>query len=199
MPFKSMLYTASFFLFVLVFSQCNNDPKTITASSFGGYDSQVKWGEHLISVGGCGDCHTPKKLTPQGPVDDSSLMLSGHPAQFPLPDIDRTILESRKMFASQTLSFWIGPWGVSFAANLTPDSTGILAWTEDQFITSLRDGYSKGIKSNRRLLPPMPLQTTKHYTDDELRAMFAYLKTIKPVKNAVPQPLPPVTPPPATK
>lgn len=191
MPFKSMLYTASFFVFVLVFSQCNNEQKTTAAVSFGGYESQVKWGEHLMTVGGCGDCHTPKKLTPQGPVDDSSLMLSGHPAQFPLPDIDRSILESRNMFASQTLTFWMGPWGVSFAANLTPDSTGTLSWTEEQFITALREGYSKGIKGNRKLLPPMPVEATRHFTDDELKAMFAYIKTIKPVKNTVPQPLPP--------
>lgn len=199
MPFKSMLYTASFFLFVLVFSQCNNDPITITAASFGGYESQVKWGEHLMTVGGCGDCHTPKKLTPQGPVDDSSLMLSGHPAQFPLPDIDRSLLESRNMFASQTLSFWMGPWGVSFAANLTPDSTGTLAWTEEQFITALREGYSKGIKTNRKLLPPMPVEATKHYNDEELKAMFAFLRTVKPIKNVVPQALPPTAMPPAAR
>jgi hypothetical protein len=93
----------------------------------------------------------------------------------------------------------MGPWGVSYAANLTPDSTGILAWTEEQFITALRDGFSKGIKGNRMLLPPMPLQATKHFKDEELKAMFAYLKTIKSIKNIVPQPLPPVLPPPQTQ
>lgn len=199
MPFKSMVYTASFFLLALVFSHCNNDQKTTATNTYGGYESQAKWGEHLITVGGCGDCHTPKKLTPQGPVDDSSLMLSGHPAQFPLPDIDRNLLESRNMFASQTLTFWMGPWGVSFAANLTPDSTGTLSWTEEQFKTALHEGYSKGIKTNRKLLPPMPVEATKHFTDKELKAMFAYLRTVKPIKNVVPQPWPPTGAPPAVR
>ena len=186
---------------IVLFTNCNNEKTTAAAadSSYGGYESQVKWGEHLITVGGCGDCHTPKKMGPMGSEDDSTQMLSGHPAQMPLPDFDRSALESKGMFASQTLTFWMGPWGVSYAANLTPDSTGILAWTEEQFITALRDGFSKGIKGNRMLLPPMPVQATKHFKDEELKAMFAYLKTIKSIKNIVPQPLPPVLPPPQTQ
>ena len=48
---------------------------------YGGYDSQVKWGEHLVAINGCGHCHTPKKMTPMGQEDDSSLLLSGHPAK----------------------------------------------------------------------------------------------------------------------
>jgi len=51
--------------------------------SYGGYETQVKWGEHLVAIGGCNDCHTPKKMTAMGPVDDSTLMLSGHPEQLP--------------------------------------------------------------------------------------------------------------------
>ena len=52
--------------------------------------------------------HT-QKMGLMGPEDDSTLMLSGHPAQMPLPDIDRGILESKGMAATQTLTFWIGP------------------------------------------------------------------------------------------
>lgn len=196
MQSKTLLLAGAFIASMFLFSQCNEQATTTTAVTNGGYESQVKWGEHLLRTGGCGDCHTPKKMTAMGPVDDSTLMLSGHPSQYPLPDIDRTILESRGMFASQTLTFWMGPWGVSFAANLTPDSTGTLMWAEEQFITALREGYSKGIKNNRRLLPPMPVVATKNFTDDELKAMFAYIKTIKPIKNVVPQPLPPAAPPP---
>jgi hypothetical protein len=196
MQSKTLLYAGAFIASMFLFSHCNQQSSTVTAVTHGGYESQLKWGEHLISVGGCGDCHTPKKLGAMGPEDDSTLILSGHPSQMPLPDIDRTMLESKRMVASQTLTFWIGPWGVSYAGNLTPDSTGIGAWTEEQFINALKLGYSKGIKGNRMLLLPMPVQTTNHYTDDELKAMFAYLKTIKPVRNVVPQPLPPVSPPP---
>jgi mono/diheme cytochrome c family protein len=193
---KKLMLIAAVTACAVLLSKCNNEKTTTAAPSNGGYESQVKWGEHLITVGGCGDCHTPKKIGPMGPEDDSTLMLSGHPAQMPLPDFDRSLLESKGMFASQTLTFWMGPWGVSFAANLTPDSTGILAWTEEQFTNALKHGFSKGIKGNRMLLPPMPVQVTKHLKEEEIKAMFAYLKTVKPVKNAVPQPLPPVLPPP---
>lgn len=196
MRLKKLMLAAAITTCILLFTKCNNEKTTAAALSYGGYENQVKWGEHLITVGGCGDCHTPKKMGPMGPEDDSTLMLSGHPAQFPLPDIDRKMLESKGMAATQTLNFWIGPWGVSFAANLTPDSTGTLLWTEEQFTNALKHGYSKGIKGNRMLLPPMPIQVTKHFKEEEIKAMFAYLKTIKPVKNVVPQPLPPVLPPP---
>ena len=200
MAMRSFLYVTFFFILISVFTQCSNEqPSTGTAASasFGGYENQLQWGEHLLKVGGCGDCHTPKKMSAMGPVHDSSLLLSGHPAAMPLPDVDRKDMEAKGIGATQTLTFWIGPWGVSYAANLTPDSTGLLAWTEDQFIRALHEGSAKGIKGNRYLLPPMPIESTKHYTTDELKAMFAFLKTIKPIRNVVPQPLPPVTPPPA--
>lgn len=186
MQLKKLVLALSITSCVVLFSQCKNE-KTTSISAYGGYESQVKWGEHLITVGGCGDCHTPKKMGPMGPEDDSTLMLSGHPSQMALPEIDRGELESKGMVATQTLTFWIGPWGVSFAANLTPDSTGTLAWTEEQFMNALKLGLSKGIKGNRMLLPPMPTQVTKHLRDDEIKAMFAYLKTIKPIKNVVPK------------
>ena len=48
------------------------------ANQYGGFKSQVAWGGHLVQIIGCNDCHTPKKMTPQGPVPDMSLMLSGH-------------------------------------------------------------------------------------------------------------------------
>lgn len=197
MQSKTLLLAGAFIASMVLFSHCNDQPVSAASSvTNGGYESEVKWGEHLIRTGGCGDCHTPKKMTEMGPVDDSSLMLSGHPSQYPLPDIDRTLLESKGMFASQTLTFWMGPWGVSFAANLTPDSTGTLSWTEEQFMTALREGYSKGIKNNRRLLPPMPVEATRNFTDEEIKAMFAYIRTISPIKNIVPQPLPPASAPP---
>ena len=190
-----LLTTGSIFLLTCC-SETTSRQQVPFSQQHGGYATQVEWGHHLIETGGCGDCHTPKKITAAGPVHDSSLLLSGHPSDFPLPELDRSSLESRGIAATQTLTFWIGPWGVSYAANLTPDSTGLLAWSEEQFITSLREGVAKGIKGNRPVLPPMPVNVTKKYTTEELKAMFAYLKTIKPVKNIVPQPMPPVMPPP---
>lgn len=183
----------------LLFTRCNNkeqeaakETAAATTVAYNGYASQVDWGHHLISVGGCGDCHTPKKMGPMGPEDDSTLLLSGHPAQQPLPDVNRAEMQAKGNAVTQTLTGWIGPWGTSCSANLTPDSTGIGGWKEEQFIYAIRNGVTKGIAGSRPMLPPMPWQSMKNYTDDELKAMFAYLKTIKPIKNVVPAPEPPV-------
>lgn len=163
------------------------------ANQYGGYESQAKWGEHLVSIGGCSDCHTPKKMTNQGPVDDSSLYLSGHPAGLALFDIDRKDIEKKGLAVTGDLTAWAGPWGVSFAANLTPDSTGLGAWKEEQFLYAIKNGKFKGLPDSRPLLPPMPWPSISTMTDDELKATFAYLKTIKPVNNIVPSAMPPMS------
>jgi hypothetical protein len=85
----------------------------------------------------------------------------------------------------------VGPWGTSFAANLTPDDTGIGNWTEAQFVKCIREGKSKGLDGSRMLLPPMPWPGIAKMTDADLSAVFAYLQSIPPVKNAVPNPMPP--------
>jgi hypothetical protein len=88
---------------------------------------------------------------------------------------------------------WAGPWGVSFAANLTPDEvTGIGAWTPEVFIKAMRTGKHMG--SGRPILPPMPWPGIGKMSDDDLRAIFAYLHTLKPVNNQVPLPVAPPTP-----
>ena len=189
---------------IIIFSRCNDaggkadaaatEPKDSTAvPAYGGFGSQVAWGSHLVSIGGCNDCHTPKKMTAMGPVNDSSLLLSGHPAGMPLPVVDRKDMESKGIFLTQTLTYWIGPWGISYAPNITSDSTGIGAWSEDQFINCIRKGKWKGLNDARPLLPPMPWQGISIMTDDELKALFAYLKSTPPVRNVVPAPQPPVT------
>ena len=157
------------------------------------FGSKEKYGEHLVLIAGCHDCHTPKKMTAQGPELDLTLALSGHPAQMPVPDVNRQESESKGLITTQTLTAWVGPWGVSFAANLTPDATGLGNWEESNFFTVLRKGKHKGVDTERSLLPPMPWQMYKNMTDEELSAVFSYLKSIKPIKNIVPQPLAPVT------
>jgi len=161
-------------------------------SSFGGYESQVKWGEHLVAIGGCNDCHTPKKMTAMGPVDDSTLILSGHPEQLASPDVDRKAMEGNGLVVTSDFTAWIGPWGISYSANLTPDETGTANWTESQFLYAIRNMVSKGIPGSRPLMPPMSMMPVKNMTDDELKAIFAYLRTVKPIKNRSVQPTPPV-------
>lgn len=182
---------------VFIFSQCTENSTTKKEPEqkpkFGGYESQVKWGEHLVLLGGCNDCHTPKKMSPKGPVPDNSLFLSGHPAEMPAPDIDRKEVESKGLAVTQTLTAWVGPWGISYSANLTPDETGIGTWTESNFLTAIKEGKYKGISASRPLMPPMPWEQMSLLSDDELKAMFAYLKSLKPVKNIVPMYQPPLS------
>lgn len=160
-------------------------------NKFGGYENQEAWGAHLVAISGCGDCHTSKKMTDKGPIDDTTVMLAGHFAQGPVPEL-LTEQVGKGMAATYDLTAWHGPWGHSYAANLTPDSTGLGAWSEQQFITCLRKGIFKGIEGSRPLMPPMPVAGINNMSDDELKAIFAYLKTIKPVHNVVPDYQPPV-------
>jgi len=178
--------------------QASHEEKADDQSSmnkYNGYQSQEAWGEHLVASMGCNDCHTPKKMTDHGPDLDSSLLLSGHPAQMPIPDIDRKMVEKKGLAVTDMLTAWVGPWGVSFAANLTSDPTGIGNWQEENFIRAIREGKYKGIESARSLMPPMPWPMYKHLTDDELKAIFAFLKSTNPVSNLVPQVMPPLSAP----
>jgi hypothetical protein len=192
---KKYLIISAGILFVFLFNKCgqnntdspsSNDDSAAARNRYGGYESQVKWGEHIVSYSGCNDCHTPKKMGPRGPENDTTLMLSGHPAQMPAPDVNRSEMEKKGLAVTQTLTAWVGPWGISYAANLTPDSTGIGGWKEEQFVYAIREGKYKGLPESRPLLPPMPWQDIRNMTDDELKAVFAYLKSIKPISNAVP-------------
>lgn len=96
-------------------------------------------------------------------------------------------MESKGLAVSGTLTAWVGPWGVSYTANLTSDATGIGNWEESSFIRAIREGKYKGIASARSLLPPMPWPMYRHMADNELKAIFAYLKSTKPISNVVPE------------
>ena len=205
MNYRSQSIAACCFLFsLIIFYQCNEkrspsaDQTTANAISpmkneYNGFNSQVAWGEHLVIIGGCHDCHTPKKMSAHGPVLDSALWLSGHPSQNPPLDVNRSEIEAKGLAVTSDLTEWAGPWGVSYTANLTPDPTGIGSWTEEQFIYCLRNGKLKGLAGSRALLPPMPWEMSGQMTDNELKAVFAYLKSIRPISNLVPAPLPPLT------
>ena len=148
----------------------------------------VKRGGYLVNAIGCHDCHSPKKFTEKGMEFDSSRLLSGHPADEKLPAYDSKTAQSYVLF-SMGFTSATGPWGTSFAANLTPDDTGIGSWTEAQFLTAIRKGLYKGLEGSRPLLPPMPWEVYRNLNDDDLKAIFAYLKTIPAVENVVPAPI----------
>ena len=151
------------------------------------HDSLIQRGHYLVTIMGCHDCHSPKKMGPIGPQIDSSRALSGHPSNQPLAPINTKETESW-MLSNHTATAFVGPWGISYAANLTSDESGIGAWTEAQFFKAIRQGKYKGMDNSRPLLPPMPWNVYANATDDDLKAIFAYLKSTPPVNNVVPTP-----------
>ncbi len=160
-----------------------------TAAS--GNAEAAKRGEYIVRSVGCGDCHTPMKMGANGPEPDLSRLLSGHPAEMALPPAPAASGPWIAAF-SATMTAWAGPWGTSFTANLTPDpETGLGRWTEQQFVDTIRSGRHLG--RGREILPPMPWPAFRNMTDADLKAVFAYLRTIPAVKNRVPDPTPPAT------
>ena len=155
----------------------------------------VERGRYLVSTAACHDCHTPKIEGPGGkPLLDEKRLLSGHPEKAPYPTWTPDDLKQRNAMAltNSMLTAWAGPWGVSFAFNLTPDKeTGIAEWSEQNFIQALRTGKHQGQPNGRDILPPMPWEVYKNFTDEDLKAVFAYLRSLPPVKNQVPLPVVP--------
>lgn len=149
---------------------------------------RIARGKYLVTYGGCNDCHTPWIMGPHGPGPDLTRYLSGHPADAELPPPPR--LENGPWFAATAgMTAWAGPWGISYAANLTPDeNTGMGIWTEEMFINAMRTGQHYGVA--RKILPPMPWENLAALNDEDLKAIFAYLRSIPAIRNPVPVPVP---------
>ncbi len=154
-------------------------------------EEPVDRGAYLVTVGGCHDCHTPKIFGAEEPELDTTRLLAGHPAEEAIPAIPEGVIAPDRWGAitNNHLTAWAGPWGVSYSANLTPDSTGLGDWTEENFIQAMRTGKHAGV--GRPILPPMPWFNYGKLSDEDLRAVFAYLKSLPPVSNQVPAPIPP--------
>ena len=116
---------------------------------------KLKYGEYLAQVGHCMECHTPQV---RGVQDMVNAMGSG----------------GRK---------FAGPWGETISANITPDSaTGLGRWTDAQITRTL----TKGISANdAQLRPPMCFSCYDKMTPDDVGAIVAFLRTIKPVAHDV--------------
>ena len=157
--------------------------------------SPVERGKYLVTVGGCNDCHTPKIQDPNGQIMlDTTRILSGHPHDAPYPTWSPQDMQQRNAAALSNSSFtaWAGPWGVSFTMNLTPDKeTGLGEWTEAAFIQALRTGKHQGQPDGRGILPPMPWQNFGQMSDSDLKAVWAYLRSLPPVHNQILTPVPP--------
>jgi len=176
---RSLLFM--FTLFVLAAAAC------ASSSSASDTDAEIRRGKDLVSLGGCNHCHTPMYLDPKVgmPVPDMTRRLSGHPEGGGDPQAMPG--EQDQAVIGPTFTSFRAPFGVVYAANLTPDdATGLGRWTEAEFVATMRTGHRKG--NGRILLPPMPWENLASMSDGDLRAIFRYLRSLPPVKNAVPPP-----------
>ena len=126
-------------------------------------ETQVQRGKYLVTIAGCSDCHTPGSFL-------------GHP-------------DMARFLGGSDVGFAIPGLGVFPGRNLTPDpETGLGKWTTQQIVTA----FTTGVRPDGRILAPiMPYEAFKFMTKSDALAVAAYLKSLKPVKNAVPGPFGP--------
>jgi len=180
------------FCSVFIFTSCSQEStanKEINVQQSD--ESIIKQGAYLVSIMGCNDCHSPKKMGANGPEIIPELMLSGYPSDLPIMELKLELIKEGFSIFYPDLSAAAGPWGMTFAGNLTPHETGIGNWTEEQFKKALTEGKYKGMDGGRTLLPPMPWQNYKSLKQEDIHAIFMYLKSIPAVDNLVPQPISP--------
>ena len=184
--------TLSFLLFLLssvVFMQCADSSTALNVAPVPGENDILERGKYLVEILGCHDCHSPKRLGPQGPEIIPELHLSGYPSDRPVGKVIPGFLEQNDwiLFGSDGTAA-AGPWGISFAANITSDESGIGSWSYEQFKIALTQGKYKGLENGRPLLPPMPWFNYSDMKEDDLEAIFQYLKSTPAVRNLVPAP-----------
>ena len=167
LPLSSLAWPAVAVLGLAVaLASCSSNSKTTTttdstATAATTAEQKLARGKYLVTVTGCNDCHTPGSL-------------------YGAPDMSR-------MLSGSELG-WTGPWGTSYAANITPDpETGIGNYTEDDIVAAIRTGHKKG---GAPILPPMPWPDFAAFTDEDAYAIAAYLKSVPAVVHAVPAVLP---------
>lgn len=172
---------------IVVAFSCNNpDSGKQTKDNELSKEELIKRGEYLVTIAGCDDCHSPKVMTAKGPEVDPQRRLSGYPANRPLPAFDSNVVKKGQYIFNEDFTATAGFWGVSFSANLTSDPTGAGSWTLENFTRALRKGKYKGMEGGRDLLPPMPWINFSKMPDEDIKAVYTFLQSTKPVENVVP-------------
>ena len=181
---KRIVITIVLLVALVSLSACTEQVSATPTSPANVQAQKIARGEYLVTIGGCNDCHTPLKMGPKGPEPDMSRMLSGHPSSVVMPEPPKGSGPWAWSGAITNTAF-AGPWGVSYARNLTPDQvSGLGIWDEAMFIKTIRTGRHMGV--SRPLLPPMPWFNYAKASDEDLKSIYAYLRSIKPVRNEVP-------------
>ena len=152
---------------------------------------EIEKGKIITEIFGCADCHSPKIKEGEFLVNDPDKLFSGHPQDNVLPQFPPDIIGPDKWrgLFTDSMTAWGGPWGISYSANLTPDKkTGIGELTEENFVSILNIGIHSNM--NRKLMQPMPWKEISELRNEDLKAVYKYLRTVKPVKNKVPESVP---------
>lgn len=191
MILKNALVLGTFLCAIFIISCTTKTQEPVQADYQPDQAALIERGRYLVNAIGCDDCHSPKRMGPNGPEIIAELRFSGYPANEIAPAIDHQNLANGWILFKGDLTSSVGPWGQSFAANITSDATGIGNWSQENFITALRKGKYKGMENGRDLLPPMPWFSYKNLTDEDLKSIFAFLKSTNPVNNVVPAPVAP--------
>jgi mono/diheme cytochrome c family protein len=121
-------------------------------------NDSVERGKYLVTIAGCGDCHTP------------GIFSRGKP-------------DEGKALAGSDVGFFMPGLGYFWGPNLTPDDeTGLGKWNAQEIVTAIRTGKRP---DGRVLAPVMPWQNLAKLTDDDAHAIAAYLKSLAPISNKV--------------
>ena len=187
---KKTIYILSAIAIIAItaLAACEQHIEVKTATAEISKDSLIKRGEYLVSAVGCDDCHSPKKMGPNGLEIIPELRFSGFPHDGTVPPVNTAEVEKGWVLFTGDLTSAVGPWGQSFAANITSDETGIGNWSEEQFMKAIREGKSKGLDGSRPLLPPMPWFVYRNFSDQDIKAIYTFLQSTRPVENLVPAP-----------
>lgn len=143
-PFAMRLINMFALLLLMLFAaSCGSPAHPLPEPTGPTHPELVKRGEYLVEIMGCHDCHSPKMMTPEGPVLDPDRLLSGHPANEANPPVDPKANPGWVLF-NMGLTLAVGPWGTSFSGNITSDATGIGSWSEEQFKRAITKDCTKG-------------------------------------------------------
>ena len=135
--------------------------KTYTPSPEPNRNNPVEYGEYLVTIANCFDCHTQR--------------------------VKGDFIKGKEFAGGFEFRF---PFGIVRAANITPDeTTGIGSWTKDQFIEQFKgfdaDSNQAASVGPKDFNTPMPWTLYGGMTREDLGAIYDYLRTIKPVNNTV--------------
>jgi len=187
---KKLLAVAGLTCVLATAAGCDRAEATTSAVKTPTTADRVARGKYIVNTAGCNDCHTPWKMGEKGPEPDLTRFLSGHPEKLRMPKLD---LPPGHWAGAPYMTEFQGPWGKTYAMNLTPDAnTGIGIWTEDMFIRAIREGRHMG--QSRPIMPPMPWTVYRNLNDEDLKSVYAFLRTIPAIHNRVPEYEPPCDP-----